>query len=88
MIIWKLFFRNFICRKLFFRKNSIGISMIPFITRYKGNRRNPYRILEFFKKKSHRKNNFEKIMFEKIIFEQIFFVLVFFITEISKSTYP
>ena len=75
----KLFFRNFICRKLFFRKNSIGISMIPFITRYKGSRRNPYRILKNLKKNHRKNNNFEKIIFEKINFEQIFFVLVFFI---------
>ena len=30
-------------------QNSIWISIIPFITCYKGNHRNPYRILGFFK---------------------------------------
>ena len=55
-------FENFL--KIFEKsQNSIGISMIPFITRYKGNHRNPYRILRFFK-------NFQKIfkIFPKHIF--------------------
>ena len=61
----KLFFRNFICRKLFFRKNSIGISVIPFITRYKGNHRNPYRILDFSKKNPKFPKISKNIFFEK-----------------------
>ena len=48
-------------------QNSIGISMIPFITRYKGNHRNPYRILGFFKKFQNSPKIFQKIFFEKNI---------------------
>ena len=68
----KLFFRNFIFRKTIFRdffpkkiQNSIGIWMIPFITRYKGNHRNPNRILRFFK-------NFH--FFSKTHFLRFFFI--------------
>ena len=39
--------------------------MIPFITRYKGNHRNPYRILGFPKKKSKFSKIFENKIFEK-----------------------
>ena len=45
-------------------QNSIGISMIPFITRYKGNHRNPYRILGFFKNVQ----NFQKTYFLRKFF--------------------
>ena len=72
--ISRFFFRdeNF-SQKFCFRKilknfgksqNSIGISMIPFITRYKGNHRNPYRILGF----SKIFQNFSKTKFLRKIF--------------------
>ena len=47
-------------------QNSIGISMIPFITRYKGNHRNPYRFfrkifeIEKFPKSLHPDQDFSK----------------------------
>ena len=69
-------------------QNSIGISMIPFITRYKGNHRNPNRILNFFQKFPKQFKFFKNVFFEKHfssrkkksrIFRQQFLIFIFFV---------
>ena len=63
-----LFGKMFFFPKMFEKfRYSIGIWMIPFITRYKGNHQNPYRIWEFFR-------IFWKcpIIFKNIFFEKMF----------------
>ena len=86
----KICFENFGKFWKFFEKsqNSIGISMIPFITCYKGNHRNPYRILGFFKNfQKKRSKIFKNIFFEKH-FSSRKKISKFFWTPMSIRNFP
>ena len=65
-------------------RNSIGIWIIPFITCYKGNDRNPYRILGFFKNVQ----NFQKSYFLRKFFHLEKNISKFFWTPMSMQNFP
>ena len=83
IIFSKLFFGDFFFEKF---QNSIGISMIPFITCYKGNHRNPYRMKS------------EKIFFEKVFsisrksfwffFDDFFLAPKLYQTAVPEQVFP